>query len=148
MIFAVSIALASCAKVMYGAKDLGTYDKTVPKEETAVLVIKHSSKVTEFDGNAVEWKRHLVLPESFIRIPAGTHRVKYTYEYSIGGGSPPRQEIRNNRRVTVMTTAPRYEEKYDRDVTVTFDADKIYELGKETITVYNGWGVNYYRKWK
>jgi hypothetical protein len=143
-----AISLASCNKLLYGVKDLGSYGLTTRDEPSAILVLTDQSRVTGFDGEAVEWKSALIMPESYMRVPAGTHRVEYVYERVSGGGSPPRQEIRGNRRVTVSTWTPRDEVTRERDVTVTLEPGGVYVLGPETITPHRGTTLQYYDKIK
>jgi hypothetical protein len=144
-----AISLASCNKLLYGVKDLGSHGLTTQDEPSAIIVLTDQTRVRGFDGEVVEWKVPLVAKvEAYMRVPAGTHRVEYVYERVSGGGTPPRQEIRGNQRVTVSTWTPRDEVRRERDVTVTLEPGGVYELGPETITPHRRSTSRYYEKLK
>jgi hypothetical protein len=140
-------SLVSC-NVIYGVKSLGSHGLTTREEPSAILVLTDQSRVTAFDGEAVEWKSPMLTPESYMRVPAGTHRVEYVYERVSGGASAPTQQIRGNQRVTVTTVTPRDEVKREKDVTVTLEPGGVYVLGPETITPHKGTTLQYYDKIK
>ena len=135
------LVLSSCKTLFFGVNDMGVYDNTVPKEQLVNLFISHNYTVTEFDGKPVEWKEGTLYPTGLIRIPAGKHTIKYQYENKggVGASGVPRQEIRNNQRVTVQTITQRGDGgKFEKEETIVFEAGKEYMIDYSGLKVYKG----------
>jgi hypothetical protein len=138
MFFMIPLCSCSTATLMkMVTDDLGAYDKTIPENRSATLTILRGYTVTRFDGGPVQWQASsLTAALAEIRVPAGQHEIEYSYHREAGGGcSPPTQEIQGNRRVWVEKCTPRYDEKrFDRKVTVNFEAGKQYYVNEHTIS--------------
>jgi hypothetical protein len=83
MVFALVVLLLCSCSGLLSQSDLGVYDKTVPKDQLATLVIPVYYTVTRFDGKPVEWHGRL---GAEIQISAGRHEVEYRYYKPSAGG--------------------------------------------------------------
>jgi hypothetical protein len=72
------IGLASCASTK-------VYDKSIPKEQSADLILSYPLLVTHFDGEEVNWSSGgFGTAKSTITIPAGEHVL--IFKHAGGGG--------------------------------------------------------------